>query len=52
MPVAVMTAAEQNEFIGKLESNLGSILEEKGVRRDRAARDPELRDLCDHEGHV
>ena len=28
MPVAVMTAAEQNE------SNLGSILEEKGVRRD------------------
>ena len=34
MPVAVMTAAEQNEFIGKFESNLGSILEEKGVRRD------------------
>ena len=34
MPVAVTTVEEQTELINKLESNLGSILEEKGVRRD------------------
>ena len=34
MPVAVITEQEQTELINKLESNLGSILEEKGVRRD------------------
>ena len=34
MPVAVMTEQEQTELISKFESSLGSILEEKGVRRD------------------
>ena len=37
MPVAVMSEQEQAEFINKLESNLGSSLEEKGVRRDMQA---------------
>ena len=34
MPVAVMSEQEQTEFINKLEGSLGSVLDEKGVRRD------------------
>ena len=34
MPVAVMTAEEQNAAISQFESTLSAILEEKGVRRD------------------
>ena len=34
MPVAVMTAEEQNAAISQFESTLNAILEEKGVSRD------------------
>ena len=34
MPVVVMSAQDETEFISKLQSTLGAILEEKGIRRD------------------